>query len=575
MSRPCLSLPRASLKPALAVALGWLCACAPAVAQEAASARAQQQQQRAVQRFDILQYTVQGNTVLPEVEIEKAVYPFLGEQKTLADVEGAKKALEKAYQDKGWLSVVVTVPPQTSRNGEIVLEVIEARVDTLRISGTQYHLPSDIRAATPSLAPGQVPNFTAVQADLGRVQGGGDVQVTPLISAGADPRKLDVDLKVQDELPLHGSVEVNNKQTYNTERGRIEAGLRYQNLWQREHTLGVNWIYSPQAPKQANTLVLNYSLPLRSERPSPEGDDRLSFVLVSSRSDTPTSLGGATVVRGETYGVRWRQPLPGLADDKGFFHGWTLGADLKHTRDANQAVAGFTTQNPSLHYPVLSVGYDLVSLGRDTRFTSFDMTLTLGSSGLGSRDVNCSGLVADQFDCKRQGASADFQTLRFNLEHRRPLMLGSKAWTLRFKAQAQFASGRLVSAEQFGAGGVDSVRGYYEYEQVGDQGGVLRSELLTPIMKLGEHFSGQGVLFYDRAALRIIDPLPAEQSWIGMASWGLGWEMQAPYGLLLRAGFAMPLLKTLKADSSGTLVPVSGESTKNRRRFDLSLRSTF
>ena len=43
--------------------------------------------------FDILEYVIEGNTVLPVQDIERAVYPHLGEKKTIANVEAARESL--------------------------------------------------------------------------------------------------------------------------------------------------------------------------------------------------------------------------------------------------------------------------------------------------------------------------------------------------------------------------------------------------------------------------------------------------------------------------------------------------
>ncbi|MFT9639903.1 POTRA domain-containing protein, partial [Alcaligenes phenolicus] len=53
----------------------------------------------APQSFDVNAFVVRGNTTLPTLEIEKAVYPFEGPGRTLADVNAARDALQKAYQD--------------------------------------------------------------------------------------------------------------------------------------------------------------------------------------------------------------------------------------------------------------------------------------------------------------------------------------------------------------------------------------------------------------------------------------------------------------------------------------------
>ncbi|MBL8266016.1 MAG: hypothetical protein JNL55_06535, partial [Steroidobacter sp.] len=44
--------------------------------------------------FNINEYRVLGNTVLPATEIETAVYPHLGDRKTIGDVEVVRQQLE-------------------------------------------------------------------------------------------------------------------------------------------------------------------------------------------------------------------------------------------------------------------------------------------------------------------------------------------------------------------------------------------------------------------------------------------------------------------------------------------------
>ncbi len=62
--------------------------------------------------FDILEFRVQGATLLPAVNIELVLYPFMGTQKTLQDVEKARLALEQAYKDAGYPTGIVSIPEQ-------------------------------------------------------------------------------------------------------------------------------------------------------------------------------------------------------------------------------------------------------------------------------------------------------------------------------------------------------------------------------------------------------------------------------------------------------------------------------
>ncbi len=523
-------------------------------------------------QFDILAFNVSGNSVLSAEEIEAAIYPYLGPGKGIADAEAARTALERAYQTRGFLSVVVSLPPQSVTQSELTLEVIEAQIAQRTITGAQFHLPSVIAQKTPSLAPGSVPNFDDMQRELARAQASADLQLTPVITPGEDPRKLGIELKVQDTLPLHASLELNNKQSFNTERGRLEASLRYDNLFQRGHSIGLNWNVAPTQISDANTWVLTYAIPWqRNER---AGDDRLSLSLVHSGSETPTSLGGATVVRGDTLGLRWRAAL--LSRDPTWSHGFSLAADFKNTRQSNRSAAADAApssgDSDDLRYGTVALVYDLFANGADGVRSSLDTSLVLGLPGLAARTVPCNGRYLDQFECKRAGASPRFQVLRLNASHQQPVF---GKWGLTLQAQAQLAADPLVSGEQFGAGGQGTVRGYYEYEQVGDQGLALRFELGTPLWAMASNYALHGIAFVEGAWLQVNNALPAEQKRIDMASLGLGLRLRGGPGLQARLDLAVPLRDTLKADSSGSLVPASGRATRNERRWDLAVRYEF
>ena len=92
-----------------------------------------------VPRFYIREYRVVGAKRLPRIEVEDAVYPFLGPGRTNADLAAAANALQKAYHEKGF-STVRVAPGQSSR-GIVVLEVVEAPISRLRVKGSRYFLP--------------------------------------------------------------------------------------------------------------------------------------------------------------------------------------------------------------------------------------------------------------------------------------------------------------------------------------------------------------------------------------------------------------------------------------------------
>lgn len=461
------------------------------------------------QHFDIFEYEVEGNTVLPEEPIERAVYPFLGERRTAADVDGARAALEKAYHDAGFLTVSVEVPEQKVDEGLVRLRVVEGRIQRTRVAGAEYSLPSRLKEGTPSMAEGTVPNFNEVQEDLGRLARNPDMRVTPLLRSGRNPGSVEMELAIEDKSPLHGSVELNNKQSADTKTGRIEASVRYDNLWQRRHSIGLSWFVSPRNRDDVEVWALNYSMPVGR-------DATLAAYAVNSDSDVPTVFGTQSLGRGSTVGLRWVKPLPMRA---GLFHSVALGADYKDNKQDTRLFGGVLNLSQPVRYTTLAANWNgsAVDTGSEWRFGA---GFTLGMEAFNARSINCNGVVVDQFECRRPGATPSFSVLRLDLQHTRQLLAGVSAF-VRFDLQR--TGSPLVNTEQFAAGGIDSVRGYLESERVGDMGTRASFELRAPRMALADGRVGlMPLAFYDWASVRIREPLPGQDARALMAGAGIG-----------------------------------------------------
>ena len=121
---------------------------------------------KAEQHFDVMEYRVIGNTVLTNRDIERVLYPLLGTNKTLTDVEGARTVLESFYHDHGFGTVFVDIPPQKVEGGVVRLRVTEGRVEKEQISGARYFPERDVIAALPAAAPGQVLQLSKLQDEL-------------------------------------------------------------------------------------------------------------------------------------------------------------------------------------------------------------------------------------------------------------------------------------------------------------------------------------------------------------------------------------------------------------------------
>jgi hemolysin activation/secretion protein len=138
-------------------------------------------------RFAIYEYVLDGASLLPEVVLERAVKAFMGEQRTIADVDKARASLEKAYHDAGFLTVLVTIPEQQVDEGSVTLSVTEAPLRKLAVKGAEYTLPSAVMTRVPELVEGKVPNFNTLQDQLTLLNESGSLRVVPVLRAGTLP----------------------------------------------------------------------------------------------------------------------------------------------------------------------------------------------------------------------------------------------------------------------------------------------------------------------------------------------------------------------------------------------------
>ncbi|MEI9896427.1 MAG: hypothetical protein WDN28_21835 [Chthoniobacter sp.] len=85
-----------------------------------------------------------------------------------------------------------------------------------------------------------------------------DRRITPVLRAGVEPGTVDIDLQVKDSLPLHGSVELNNRYSPNTTELRVNGAVSYNNLWQKGHAAGVSFQVAPEDVDNAKVLSAYY-----------------------------------------------------------------------------------------------------------------------------------------------------------------------------------------------------------------------------------------------------------------------------------------------------------------------------
>lgn len=464
--------------------------------------------------FELKTFEVNGNSLLNDDQVRAAVILFTGPGRTAADVEKARDALEKKYHDAGYPAVMVNIPEQTLQDGVVRLQVIESRIGRVKVTGNRYFTMEKVMKDLPSFTPGAMLYLPDVQKEIGRLNRSQDIKVDPIMSPGKEVGTIDVELKVEDRLPLHGSLELNNRSTHDTKDLRLSAEVHYDNLWQREHSVSLQYQTAPQDTSEMQVLGASYVLPAPWER-----DDQVALYAISSNSDTTfASLDEEfrVIGKGKIFGLREVTALPPY---KLYSHTLTLGVDYKHFDQAvGMTASGETTHTPLTYLP-LSVSYSASLPDEWGGMTQFNAGLNLSMRGVVSRE--------NEFEDARYKARADYYYFVAGLQRTQKL---PRDMGLLVKVDGQYADQPLISNEQYVAGGMESVRGYKEGEAAGDEAlhGVLELSFPDPLRGSGKEkpatkwLQMSPFLFYDMAALTIHNPLPGQDGSIKIAGTGAG-----------------------------------------------------
>jgi len=491
-------------------------------------------------KFNIKEFRIKGNTLLDKKIIETTVYGFLGENKTLNDIETVRMLLEQTYKISGFPAISVSIPEQSTRNGIVTLKVVEGKISRVKITGSKYHSLNEIRLKIPALSRNNVLYLPDVQKQLNTLnQSDPDRKITPVLKPGRYPGTIEVELKVKDEFPVHGDLELNNRYTSTTTKSRLSASFRYDNLFQKQHSLGISYQITPEKTNEVKVASLTYIMPIGS------GTDRLVIYGIKSNSNVST-LGDVTVIgNGQILGARWIKPLTGT---KSYFHGFSGGFDYKDFEDT-QEVSGI-----DLFYPI---SYWSSTINYNSSYVSDKNQYQYNGGIVFGIPVNSK---SEEFTAKRVGSKSNFLLFKLGASYKYAF---TNHIEIRTRLDGQLATSPLISNEQFSAGGASSVRGYYESQIVNDTGIIVSLEFVTPkLMKSVNINDIRAHVFFDYSKTWRKNPLPGEDENSQISGVGLGFRLQGFNGLILEADVANALKQ-------------NGEIKKSDTRWHLKLKHEF
>lgn len=476
--------------------------------------------------FTIRKFVIEGSDLFSAEELQNQVKGFIGRSKTASDVEGARDALERFFHDQGYPTVVVNIPEQKVESRTIRLQIIENRLATVTVTGNHWFSTEKIMRDLPSLAPGSVIRIRQVQDEVNRLNKNPDFKVIPEMQPGTAPESVNVTLKVQETPPVHGSLELDNRASHDTTDLRLNAALRYDNLWQREHSLSAQYQVAPENPNDIQVASGTYTLPAPWD-----ADDRLTFYGVWSNNNTASAAGFSNLGKGTIVGAR---AIISLRPIDNYNHTLVTGFDYKNFEESAGPAGTAGVKTPIEYFP-FTVAYS-ASLTDLSGSTSFNAAVNAAFRGAVTNP--------HEFDEKRFMARGNYIFMTAGVERTQKL---PAEFSLLVKLDGQLADQPLISNEEYMAGGMESVRGYWESELSGDNAIHSVVELATPDMlkEFGKPgFSLTTYLFYDAAALWIKEPQAGQEALSDIQGAGIGFRGTLYGGFDFQADVATALRDT-------------------------------
>jgi hemolysin activation/secretion protein len=378
------------------------------------------------------------------------------------------------------------------------------RVGDVRVSGLSALSEQEVRDQLPGLKEGEAPALEQLARELFLFNDNpGRVAVIEYTQG-----KLgitDVEIKVAERAQSGGALSFNNTGTPAT--GRTRAGLAWSeyNFLSRGHQVVASMTLSPERLERVFQGGVSYSVPI------PSAGDSVSLAASYSDVDSGRVADVFNVSgKGFIWGARYTRNVARTAESR---HAVDFGYDERRYRDtvdfAGTNLGVDVTEKPA------SLAY---------RYSRSTISAAIAAGVLLQRNIPGGRHNDDPtYASSRAGADARWRSAQLDLAWQ---WQHASGWSPAARFAAQYTDEPLVSAEQFGLGGIRAVRGFNEREGAGDRGWRANLELHGP-----RFFESQRLLgFVDAGHSTRLNPQPGEPAGEGVSSYGVGWRAQFENG---------------------------------------------
>ncbi|MEI2579877.1 ShlB/FhaC/HecB family hemolysin secretion/activation protein [Scytonema sp. PRP1] len=424
----------------------------------------------------VTKFNFEGNTAFSDEKLESLLQDFIKVPLSFPELLRTRTVITDYYVCKGYITTgaYIPIPRDQTVGSTVTIKIVEGSVEEIRVNGTRRlnsgYVRSRLRLGT-STPLNQNKLLNAIRL----------LQIDPLIEsisaelrAGVKPGTNVLEVQVTEADSFSSQINLNNGRSPSVGSFNRGIGLTQANLLGLGDGLSVSY----NNTQGSNNVNLSYTLPLNAR------NGTLSFSYGTSSSAVIERPFNELDINSDSryYQLNLRQPIIQTPSQE-----FALGLIASRTESETSA----KVFGPLPEGFAISPGAD--SEGR-TRISAIrfyqEWVKQSRSQVLAARSQFSFGIDAFNATINRNPPDSRFFVWRGQFQWVRlfGLYLDNlpTAPTLLFRTDVQLADRPLALVEQFGLGGIDSIRGYRQDALLTDNGVLASIEFRLPVARIRE-----------------------------------------------------------------------------------------
>lgn len=429
-------------------------------------------------KIQVKRFEFTGNTAYTSEELQAVVKEFTNKEISFAELLDARTKITEHYVNNGYQTSGALIPPQTLKDGIVTIQIVEGKLEDIRVRGLNRLNPSYVRSRIGIATEGALNVPKLLEAlrllQLDPLIGG----VSAELSAGSRPGTNLLIIDVIETKTFSSLLTYNNSRSPSIGSSRRGIQIQEANLLGLGDKVSVGYANTDGS----DAVDFSYTIPFNAR------NGTISFSYGNTSSNVIEQPFSILDINSSSryYDFTIRQPLA-QSPTKDIAIGLTFSRRETDTNYLEKLIG------QKVGFP--APGADSEGRTRVAALRFFQEWTQRGSNEvIAARSQFSLGLGAFNSTLNETGPDTRFFTWRGQGQIVR-LLAPETLFVVR--TDVQLADRQLLPVEQYGLGGQDTIRGYRQDNLLTDNGILFSTELRYPLIKFGTGQTLHIIPFFD------------------------------------------------------------------------------